>query len=123
MTVQYKQQCQPPVRTETISVLVSQRTKAQLQQLADARCRPLANLCYFILETDRRLQTSNGKDLACSPSALVSPDPNTARIAIRCDSQWKESVRRQARTAGKTLTSYCNHLFERYAEAELGRVT
>ncbi len=104
-----------------IRVQVSQRTKAALQAMADAKCRPVSNLCYFVIERQRlgTLQLGNDEGTPWAASAPVSPDPKTARINIRCKRQWKENVKRQAQISGQTLSAYCNHLFERFTAAEL----
>ena len=108
-------------KDDMIRVHVARRTKAALQEIADARCRPVSNLCYFILERERRgtLQLRNGEGTPRSASTPVSPDPRSVRINIRCERQLKESVRRQARSSGQSLSEYCNHLFERFTATKL----
>ena len=112
-------------KDEMIRVLVARRTKATLQEMAQKQCRPLSNLCLFVLEQDRMgdLRLANGEGTLTAASAPVSPDPRSARINIRCERQLKKDLQRQAAIAGKTLSAYCSHLFERFTAAELGRVT
>ena len=104
-------------KDDMIRVQVARRTRAALQEIADARCRPVSNLCYFILERERRgrLQLSTPRPA----STPVSPDPRGVRINIRCERHLKESVRRQARSSGQSLSEYCNHLFERFTATKL----
>ena len=108
-----------------IRVQVSPKTKVALQAIADAKCRPLSNLCFFVLERERlgTLQLGNDEGTPWAASAPVSPDLKTVRINIRCGDEWKQDVERRAATAGQSLSAYCNRLFERFTAAELGRVT
>ena len=92
-----------------IRVMVSQRTKAALEKIADDRCRPLSNLCYFIIEKE------GGTPRAASDP--VSPDRRTVRINIRCKRQWKADVQRQATFSKQSLSAYCNHLLDRFTAA------
>ena len=107
-------------KNHIIRVQVSQRTKAALEDIANAECRPVSNLCYFILEKEGgTLQLGNDEGTPRAASAPVSPDPRTVRINIRCERQWKEDVQRQAKFCGQTLSAYCNHLLERFTAARL----
>ena len=102
-------------KDDMIRVHVARRTKAALQEIADARCRPVSNLCYFILERERRgrLQLSTPRPA----STPVSPDPRGVRINIRCKRQWKADVQRQATFSKQSLSAYCNHLLDRFTAA------
>lgn len=104
-----------------IRVQVSPQTKAALQAIADAECRALSNLCFFVLERERlgTLQLGNDEGTPWAASDPVSPGPRTARINIRCGDEWKQAVQRRAATSGLSLSAYCNRLFERFMAAEL----
>ena len=105
-------------KNHLIRVMVSQRTKAALEKIADDRCRPLSNLCYFIIEKEGGPQLVN--DEGGPPRAAsdpVSPDRRTVRINIRCKRQWKADVQRQATFSKQSLSAYCNHLLERFTAA------